>query len=183
MLKNLSRFQRLLPINGGFRSLTPKSSSLMTSNFKLTLSQPQLNPSIRFFCESPFKKLFVGNLPFSATEEELSSFLSTFGRVVSTRIIIDRYTQRPRGFGFVEMDAEAAGAVLSNQNLEFQGRMLKIAEAMNKPLESRPYEQRQRYEGRNSYGDRPPRDFYSRGEPSRDRNNRRRNQGFDEDEE
>jgi cold-inducible RNA-binding protein len=54
------------------------------------------------------KKLFVGNLPFQTTEEELQDTFSRAGTVVSVAIPVDRVTGRKRGFGFVEMESEAA---------------------------------------------------------------------------
>ena len=73
-------------------------------------------------------KLYVGNLPFSVTSEELRELFSQYGTVHSAEIVTDRDTGRPRGFGFVEMDgaAEAIDA-LNGHNL--QGRNLKVAEA------------------------------------------------------
>lgn len=54
------------------------------------------------------KKLYVGNLPFECTEEELRNLFSAHGRVVSVRIITDYYTGRSKGFGFVEMESDEA---------------------------------------------------------------------------
>lgn len=76
------------------------------------------------------KKLYVGNLPFSATEDELRDLFSPHGAVHSVRLITDRETGRPRGFGFVEMDddgAEAAASSLNGQDMG--GRALKVNEA------------------------------------------------------
>ena len=57
------------------------------------------------------KKLYIGNLPFSATEEEIRDLLAQHGTVHSVALIVDRDTGRPRGFGFAEMDeAVARGA-------------------------------------------------------------------------
>ena len=52
-------------------------------------------------------KLYVGNLPFSATEEDLKKFFSEAGTVQSVKVVMDAYSGRPRGFGFVEMASEA----------------------------------------------------------------------------
>lgn len=52
-------------------------------------------------------KLFVGNLPFKATQEELSSLFAQHGEVVEVQLMMDRVTGRPRGFGFVTMGSEA----------------------------------------------------------------------------
>ena len=84
------------------------------------------------------KKLFVGNLPFSATEEEVRSLFQEFGEVERVSIITDRDTGKPRGFGFVEMpqdeDAQKAIAALNGKRLG--GRALNVNEA--RPKESRP---------------------------------------------
>ena len=83
------------------------------------------------------KKLYVGNLPWSSTEEEVRSAFEAFGQVESVNLIEDRETGRPRGFGFVEMDEE--GAVQAIENLdgtEFGGRTLKVNEA--RPRTQRP---------------------------------------------
>ncbi|MBI1908866.1 MAG: RNA-binding protein [Deltaproteobacteria bacterium] len=53
-------------------------------------------------------KLYVGNLPFSTTEEELSQTFAAYGEVTSARIITDKFSGRSRGFGFVEMTSEEA---------------------------------------------------------------------------
>lgn len=74
------------------------------------------------------KKLYVGNLPFSAKEEEVKSMFAQYGEVLSVSIITDRETGKPRGFGFVEMEnAEKAIAELNNK--EFGGRKLTVNEA------------------------------------------------------
>lgn len=75
-------------------------------------------------------KLFVGNLPFSATNESLAALFAGHGTVESAAIIMDRETGRPRGFGFIEMSAsDAARAMQSLNGQEFEGRMLKVNEA------------------------------------------------------
>ncbi len=83
------------------------------------------------------KKLYVGNLPFSATETEINELFSKHGAVHSVALINDRETGRPRGFGFVEMDDEAATAAISALNgQEMGGRDLKVNEAQDKPRRS-----------------------------------------------
>ena len=81
--------------------------------------------------------IYVGNLPFSMTEEELESSFAAHGEVQSARIITDRFTGQSRGFGFVEMSdngaAEAAIQALNGQ--ELQGRPLTVNEA--RPREDR----------------------------------------------
>ena len=77
------------------------------------------------------KKLYVGNLPFSATEDGLMSAFSAFGKVDSVKIITDRDTGRSKGFGFVEMgdDNEAEKAIGSMNGADFGGRTLTVNEA------------------------------------------------------
>lgn len=82
------------------------------------------------------KNLYVGNLPWSATEEEVRSTFEAFGEVTSVKLIEDRETGRPRGFGFVEMDDAGAREAISNlDGKDFGGRNLKVNEA--RPREER----------------------------------------------
>ena len=76
-------------------------------------------------------RIFVGNLPFSATESQLNELFSQHGEVVSAEIVKDRFTDRSRGFGFVEMaDNAAAQAAISALNgHEMDGRPLTVNEA------------------------------------------------------
>jgi RNA recognition motif-containing protein len=79
-------------------------------------------------------KLYVGNLPFSATEDAVRTLFSAHGTVEKISLINDRDTGRPRGFGFVEMsnaDAERAMQALNGKDMD--GRALKINEAQDKP--------------------------------------------------
>ena len=82
-------------------------------------------------------KLYVGNLPFSATEEALTEAFTKVGNVDSVKIISDRATGRSKGFAFVEMNSEelAMKAIESLNGQDFGGRALKISEA--RPQESR----------------------------------------------
>lgn len=76
------------------------------------------------------KKLYVGNLPFSATEDQLNVAFSQHGKVHSVKLINDRETGRPRGFGFVEMDdAAALSAIEAMDGVEMGGRALRVNEA------------------------------------------------------
>ena len=79
-------------------------------------------------------KLYVGNLPFTVTEEAVRNLFAPHGTVEKISLINDRETGRPRGFGFVEMsnsDASRAMQALNGQDLE--GRALKINEAQDRP--------------------------------------------------
>jgi RNA recognition motif-containing protein len=79
------------------------------------------------------KKLYVGNLPFSATDEEVSELFSQHGTVHSVALINDRETGRPRGFGFVEMDDDAANAAIQAlDGHEMGGRPLRVNEAQER---------------------------------------------------
>lgn len=84
------------------------------------------------------KKLYVGGLPYSTTDSELSQVFAKFGEVESANVIMDKMTGRSRGFGFVSMvnDEEAMKAIDSMNGADFGGRKLNVNEA--KPLEDRP---------------------------------------------
>lgn len=76
------------------------------------------------------KSLYVGNLSFDATEEDLREAFEAHGEVSSARIISDRATGRSRGFAFVEMDDESAEAAMEAMNgAELKGRALRVNEA------------------------------------------------------
>ena len=77
------------------------------------------------------KKLYVGNLSYTLTNESLADGFANFGTVVSARIITDRDTGRSKGFGFVEMssDEEAQEAISGMNGKEFEGRTLTVSEA------------------------------------------------------
>ena len=83
------------------------------------------------------KKLYVGNLTFSVNESDLEALFAPYGTVQSAQLIVDRDTNRPKGFGFVEMgsDAEAQAAIDGLNGQEHQGRNLTVNEA--KPREDR----------------------------------------------
>ena len=72
-------------------------------------------------------KLYVGNLPFAVSEEELRELFEQHGTVHSTRLVADQQTGRPRGFGFVEMDdADAELAMEALHGKYFAGRILRV---------------------------------------------------------
>jgi RNA recognition motif-containing protein len=78
-------------------------------------------------------KLYVGNLPFTATEDSVRALFAPHGVVESLSLITDRETGSPRGFGFVEMaNADAARAMQALNGADFDGRALKINEAQSK---------------------------------------------------
>ena len=77
--------------------------------------------------------IYVGNLPFSASEEEVRSKFEPFGTVHSVKLISDRDTGRPRGFGFVEMDQGAAQKAIQELNgKDMGGRPLRVNEAQER---------------------------------------------------
>lgn len=80
-------------------------------------------------------KLYVGNLPYSATEDGLKTHFSSAGSVASVKIIIDRETGRSKGFGFVEMESDdgAQSAVSQLDGQEYEGRSLRVSEAKPQP--------------------------------------------------
>ncbi|HEX5420609.1 MAG TPA: RNA-binding protein [Gammaproteobacteria bacterium] len=83
------------------------------------------------------RKLYVGNLPYSATEESLSAKFAACGKVESAKLITDRDTGQSKGFGFVEMatDSEAQAAIDRLNGQDYDGRPMKVNEA--KPQEKR----------------------------------------------
>jgi RNA recognition motif-containing protein len=80
------------------------------------------------------KKLYVGNLPFSATEDSLKEAFLQFGTVESVTIITDKDTGQSKGFGFLELatSQEAASAITKMHGSEMDGRTLKVSEAQAK---------------------------------------------------
>jgi RNA recognition motif-containing protein len=93
------------------------------------------------------KKLYVGNLPFSATDQVLLDTFSQCGTVESAKIITDRETGRSKGFGFVEMssEAEAQDAISKFNGADYDGRALTVNEA-------RPMAPRERSGGGGGFG-------------------------------
>ncbi len=77
------------------------------------------------------RKLYVGNLPYTATEQGLSDKFAAFGTVLSVKLITDRDTGRTKGFGFIEMASEAAAhaAIDSLNGTDYEGRPMKVNEA------------------------------------------------------
>jgi RNA recognition motif-containing protein len=84
------------------------------------------------------KRIYVGGLPYSATEEDLENLFSSIGAVKDVTIITDRYTGQAKGFGFIEMDndEEAEAAISALNGTQMGGRTLTVNEA--KPREDRP---------------------------------------------
>ncbi len=79
------------------------------------------------------KKLYVGNLPFSARENEVEDFFAQYGNVQSVNLISDRDTGKPRGFGFIEVELENPETdIQSLDGTEFMGRNLRVNEAVER---------------------------------------------------
>ena len=79
-------------------------------------------------------KIYVGNLPFTATEDAVRALFAQHGTVESVALMTDRETGRPRGFGFVEMSrADAAKAIQNLNGHDMGGRPLRVNEAQDKP--------------------------------------------------
>ena len=91
------------------------------------------------------KKLYVGNLTYNVNETDLEALFSQFGTVQSAQVIVDRDTNRSKGFAFVEMgsDAEAQAAIQGLNGKELEGRALTVNEA--KPREPRREPSRSRW--------------------------------------
>jgi len=75
--------------------------------------------------------IYIGNLPYTTTEEDLKTAFAPFGQVATVKIVVDRYTGRSKGFGFVDMpsDDEAKAAIAGLNGKEMDGRPLKVNES------------------------------------------------------
>ena len=111
------------------------------------------------------KKLFVGNLSWKSSEDDLRNLFSKFGGVASVRIIVDQYTGKSKGFGFVEMeDADGATKAIAELNeTPFMDRNIRVSAAL---------ERQERAPGSGPRGDRP-----DRGGPRGDRGGDRGDRG------
>lgn len=94
-------------------------------------------------------KIYVGNLPFSMSQEDLRNLFAAFGTVVSADIIMDKFSGRSKGFGFVEMsdDTEAQAAIAGLDGKDSGGRALKVNKALpktDKPRDGGGYNDRPR---------------------------------------
>jgi RNA recognition motif-containing protein len=79
-------------------------------------------------------KIYVGNLSFDSTEEDLKGLFATYGDIESAKVIIDQFTNRSRGFGFIEMANREDGlkAIKALDSKDLDGRSLKVNEARPK---------------------------------------------------
>lgn len=105
------------------------------------------------------KKIYVGNLPFTATNDSLSEIFTTYGQVSSSKIVMDRDTGRSKGFGFVEMndDSEALSAIEKLHGSDYGGRSLTVNEA--RPMEKRLPTQASAFRGNHNSPDGSPRRY------------------------
>jgi RNA recognition motif-containing protein len=80
--------------------------------------------------DSLSQRIYVGNLPFETTEEDLSAQFKAYGELISVALPTDRDTGRPRGFGFIEMSSEDASKAIEGLNgTDFGGRSMSVSEA------------------------------------------------------
>ena len=84
--------------------------------------------------------IYVGNLPYSATDADLQQLFANYGTVAAARVVIDKTTGRSKGFGFVEMPdrAEADNAIKNTNGVDFMGSALRVNESQPKPRGDRP---------------------------------------------
>ncbi|HUH75469.1 MAG TPA: RNA-binding protein [Chitinophagales bacterium] len=99
--------------------------------------------------------IYIANIPFKANEDDVRGIFESYGQVASVRIVLDKETQKSRGFGFVIMDNDKEASVAIDQlnGFEMMGKVLAVSEA--KPKESRPEQGRRSFSGDRPQGDRP----------------------------
>jgi len=96
------------------------------------------------------RKMYIGNIPYKATEEDLRELFSEYGEIESLKIVQDQFTGQSKGFGFIEMinEEDAKKAMSGLNEKDFMGKSLRVAEA-------RPQQKRQGFNKRSSgYGGR-----------------------------
>jgi RNA recognition motif-containing protein len=81
------------------------------------------------------KKLFIGNLPFTMTDDSLTQIFSAYGKVVSANVVFDKFSHRSKGFAFVEFETEeeAKAAMQALDGSEQEGRNIAVKEALPRP--------------------------------------------------
>lgn len=87
------------------------------------------------------KKVYVGNMNYSTTEQSLRNLFAQYGTVSSVNLVSDRYTGQAKGFGFIEMenDDSAVAAISALNGKEFEGRTLRVNEAIERPRTNSGY--------------------------------------------
>lgn len=103
--------------------------------------------------ENFMKKIFVGNLSWKTTEDQLKAHFETFGKVVSAKIVTDQMTGKSKGFGFVEMeDADAAATAIRELNDKpLLDRNLRVNQALEHRGEKKEYRQNDSFGSRSQY--------------------------------
>lgn len=93
-----------------------------------------LTPAVKMRYTFPMKRIYIGNLSFNTTEESLNNAFSAFGEVISATLIMDKITNRSKGFGFVEMpdDDAAFNAIRSLNGKDLDGRKVRVSIAEDK---------------------------------------------------
>ena len=76
--------------------------------------------------------IYVGNIPWSVTDDQLEELFAQFGTVTSAKIIVDKFSKRSRGFGFVEMADGGEQAIVALNDKDFEGRPLVVNESRSK---------------------------------------------------
>jgi RNA recognition motif-containing protein len=105
----------------------------------LKTARDRLSHMARTVSETLMTTIYVGNLPFTATEDEVRSLFERYGKVDSVKLINDRETGRPRGFAFVDMGAgEAQHAIQQTNGFQMGGRPLRVNEAQERAPRSKP---------------------------------------------
>jgi len=115
-----------------------RSKVWITENETLNLSTPSRNERIWIIRKNRIMEIYVGNLPWSTSDQELADAFGAYGNVEKASIITDRHSGRSKGFGFVTMnDADEANKAIEAMNgTDMGGRSLKVNEA--RPREDRP---------------------------------------------
>jgi len=109
--------------------LIPFIANFISAKKALVATQPRKVKAASSSSEEA-RTLYVGNLPFKTDEETINELFSQYGQVQAVRLVKDRRTGRKKGYGFVEMDANAADAALAQLNdSEFEGRTIKVRAA------------------------------------------------------
>jgi len=106
-------------------------NSAFTHNATALTSASRVKVSARSFADesSDNKSIFIGNLPWEATESDITEFFSKYGNVSQVKLMKDNQTGRPRGFGFVTLNGDAARAITELDGKEMKGRMIRVNEA------------------------------------------------------
>ena len=106
---------------------------LLSASVTTDLCYP-LTPAVKIRYTFPMKRIYIGNLSFNTTEESLNNAFSTFGEVISATLIMDKITNRSKGFGFVEMpdDDAAFNAIRSLNGKDLDGRKVRVSIAEDK---------------------------------------------------